>query len=209
MAELETMGMGEVERIADQATLRVRYVSRAKDRNAAVTALTRLVAAAEAKLDREGVTVRSRQMTAYDTYNGNKRIGTEASQVYRLLVTDVGVLNDLLGDLVATEPAELNSPQWSLADPSAAYRAAQAKAVEDALAVAQGYADALSARLGALLRLEDASPRLHSPAEASTSYRRLSRGASAASLPDMGELSLEPQPVIVAATCKTAWELLS
>lgn len=208
MAELETMGIGEVERIADQATLRVRYVSRAKERNAAVTALTRLVAAAEAKLDRDGVTVRSRQMTSYDTYNGNKRIGTEASQAYQLLVTDVGVLNDLLGDLVATEPAELNSPQWGIKDRSAAYRAAQAKAVEDALAVAQGYADALGARLGALLRLEDASPRVHSPAEASVSYRRLSRSATAYQ-PDMAELSLEPQPVIIAATCKTAWELLS
>lgn len=208
MAELETMGLGEVERIADQATLHVRYVSRSKDRNAAVTALTRLVAAAEAKLDRDGVTVRSRQMTSYDTYNGNKRTGTEASQVYRLLVTDVSVLNDLLDDLVATEPAQLNSPQWSLADRSAAYRAAQAKAVEDALAVAQGYAEALGARLGALLRLEDQSPRMHSPAEASISHR-LSRSASTAYQPDMAELSLEPQPVTVAATCRTAWELLS
>jgi hypothetical protein len=205
MAELVTKGQGEVEHVADEATLRLRYTSRAKDRVAAVDGLTKLVSAAEPFLDRDGVTVRSRRMSSYDIWDGRRRTGTEAGQSYELLVTDVTVLNDLLTDIIGTEPSQLDGPQWSLADRSSAYHDAQAKAVLDARTSARGYADALGARLGALLKLDDTSlvggPHRFASAVAMRSPREAYR-------PDMAQLSLEPEPVTVSAMCTITWELL-
>jgi uncharacterized protein YggE len=207
MAELVTRGQGEVEHIADRATFQLRYTSRSKDRTAAVDGLTKLVAAAEPFLDRDGVTVRSRRMSTYDVWDGRRRTSTEAGQEYQLLITDVTVLDDLLNDLIGTEPSHLTGPQWSLADGSTAYREAQAKAVEDARTTALGYADALGARLGVLLRLDDTSPQPGMPRYAAALIGP--EGRSEAHRPDMAELSLEPQPVAVGAVCSITWELLA
>ena len=60
-----------------------------------------------------------------------------------LRLDDVGALEEVLAALVASEPAALNGPTWLLADPAAARRAAQERAVADARDRAEGYAAAL------------------------------------------------------------------
>jgi uncharacterized protein YggE len=205
MAELVTTGNGEVERIADQAGLTLRYTNRAKDRADAVTALTKRIELVEAVLGRDGVTVRSRKLAVNDSFNGRHRTGAAASQSYDLLVTDVSVLNDLIGDLVANEPGELHGPNWDLADASDARREAQREAVADARAIAQGYADALGGRLGPLLRLDDTSPARRSR----FGERAVAMAASARQAPEVAELSLEPQSVTVTAMCSITWDLLA
>ncbi|HEX5401112.1 MAG TPA: SIMPL domain-containing protein [Pseudonocardiaceae bacterium] len=203
MAELVTTGNGEVERIADQAGLTLRYTNRGKDRTTAVDALTRRIAAVEPLLERDGVTVRSRRLAVHDVWERRRRTGAEASQAYVLLVTDVTVLNDVVGELVTTEPSELHGPNWELADPSDARREAQREAVADARTTALGYADALGSRLGKLVRVDDSSP-----GYVPLRYSARAMAASPGGAPDIAELSLEPQPVTVSAMCSITWELL-
>lgn len=205
MAEVVTTGNGEVEQVADEAMLRLRYLSRARDRGGAVNELTRQTRVVEPLLDRPGVTVRSRQLFVGDMWDGRRRTGAQANQNYLVLVTDVTVLNDLLGDLVGTEPADLSGPTWDLSDRSKAFREAQRIAVADARDKAQGYADALGWRLGTLLRLDDSS---------GGNVRHMSFAVQASALghsraaPNVADLSLEPQPVTVQAMCTITWELL-
>jgi uncharacterized protein len=206
MTELVTTGQGDVERLADQAGLTLRYTIRGKDRTTAVEALTRRIDTVEPVLARAGVTVRSRRLAVHDSWNGRHRTGASAGQAYVLLVTDVTVLNDLIGDLVSTEPSELQGPNWDLADASDARREAQRDAVADARAIAQGYADALDARLGPLLRLDDTSPGRGRSSRFAT-MAMASSGAGRA--PDITELALEPQPVTVSAMCSITWDLLA
>jgi uncharacterized protein YggE len=205
MAELVTTGHGDVERIADQAGLTLRYTNRSKDRTSAVDALTRRIDSVEPVLARNGVTVRSRRLAVNDSWNGRHRTGASASQAYVLLVTDVTVLNDLIGDLVTTEPSELQGPDWDLEDASDARQEAQREAVADARAIAQGYADALGGRLGPLLRLDDTSPGRIRPSAVTPA----ARSAGAGRAPDITELALEPQPVTVSSMCSITWDLLA
>ena len=206
MAEVVTTGSGEIERVADQASLQLRYTGSAKDRTGAVNELAKVTKVVEPLLDRPGVTVRSRQLFVHDRWDGKRRTGAQANQSYDVLVTDVEVLNDLAGDLIATEPAHLIGPAWGLADRSAPFRDAQRSAVEDARDRAQGYADALGGRLGTLVKLEDGSGGVrHMPfaaRDAAMSYR------GAPPQPNVADLSLEPQLVTVPASCTVTWELL-
>jgi uncharacterized protein len=204
MAELVTTGQGDVERTADQAGLVVRYAHRAKDRTSAVDGLAKRIGKVDPFLDRDGVTVRSRRLSVHDVWEGKRRTDAEATQVYSLLVTDITVLNELISDLVLTEPRQLDGPDWTLADRTTDYRAAQSAAVADARATAQGYADALGARLGQLVRLDDTSPGQARPGAFYGMARTMSSQA-----PDVAALSLEPQQVTVSAMCSITWELLA
>lgn len=205
MAEMVTTGNGEVERVADQATVQLRYTGIAKDRTGAVNELAKVTKKIEPLLERPGVTVRSRQFFVHDRWDGKRRTGALANQAYTILVTDVEVLNDLVSELIVAEPASFAGPAWNLADRSEPFREAQRMAVEDARERAQGYADALGGRVGALLRLEDNSGGVrHMPFAARSEISLLRGGAPQA---DVADLSLEPQLVTVPATCTVTWEL--
>ena len=204
MAEVVTTGLGEVERTADEATLHLRYTATARDRINAVNELTRRTAVVEPVLDRAGVTVRSRQLNVHDRWDGRRRAGAQANQDYQVLVTDVAVLDDLMGELVATEPADLTGPQWSLADRAKPFREAQQAAVADARDKAQGYAEALGWRLGTVLRLDDTSGGhvRHMPMSS------MAYAPGGVAEVHVAELALEPQPVLVQASCTISWEVL-
>jgi uncharacterized protein YggE len=118
------------------------------------------------------------------------------------VLTDVGVLEEVLGALVATEPAVLDGPHWRLSDPAGARREAQQRAVADARDRAEGYAAALGGRLGALRRLSEAGDGGAEP----RAFRMAAARDVAA--PDVRELGLEPEPVRVTVRCTTTWDLV-
>ncbi|MQA04067.1 MAG: DUF541 domain-containing protein [Streptosporangiales bacterium] len=206
MAEVKTRGTGEVKHRADRATLSLTYRARAADRTKATEALNAKVGPVEQLLERSGVRIRSRDLFVHDTWNGRRRSGAEAEQRYEVRIADFDVLQELVAELVASEPAWLSGPSWELKDRAAATREAQNLAVMDARDRAEGYAAALGARLARLVRIED---------EAAGGFDemapRLAHGmpGGAEGAPNLGELRMEPEQVSVRVNCVAVWDLVS
>lgn len=198
MAEIQTQGTGEVERIADRASIQVSFARHGKDRASAVSALTERIGAVEVLLERDGVRVRGRRFSVQDRWEAKRRSGTVANQSYTVRVTDLTVLNELVADLVAAEPANLAGPYWELADHDEARLEAQSAAVADARRRAEGYVAALGRELGQLVRITDG---MNGDGPV---VRNLAMSASAGR-PDIAELSLEPEAIAVTARCTMTW----
>lgn len=200
MTEIVTEGSGWFEQPGDRAELDVGFTATARTRVAAVTALGERLAAAGPALEAEGLTVAHRRLWVHNEWRRDRVVGCRASEDVRLVVTDVGALERVLSALIGAEPTVLDGPRWVLADPAAARREAQRRAVADARDRAEGYAAALGVALGGLLRLSEV-PEHHSGPVA---YRMAAaRGAEAA--PDVRDLGLEPEPVRVTVQCTTTW----
>jgi hypothetical protein len=181
------------------------YAEHARDRGSAVTALTNRITTAESVLDRDGVQVRERQLSVHDDWDGKRRSGAQATQSYTLRITDLNILNDLIAALVVLEPANLLGPFWELTDHDDAMRQAQHAAVADATRRAESYVDALGRHLGRLLRVNDGPGNPRPAGFAAQAAVHIAR--STAPRPDIAELSLEPQPVVVTTTCTMAWTI--
>lgn len=194
-----TEGSGWYEQPGDRAELDVSFTAVARTRSDAVRDLGRRMAAAEPALTRPGLRVRHRRVRVHHEWRGNKVVGCRAAEDLALLVTDVAELDAVLSALVGAEPTDLHGPRWVLDDPAAALREAQKRAVADARTRAEGYAAALDAALGPLLRLSEA-PEHAVP----VAYRT---AAAEAAGPDVRALGLEPEPVRVTARCTTTWAL--
>ncbi|NUT53567.1 MAG: SIMPL domain-containing protein [Saccharothrix sp.] len=204
MAEVVTKGVGRVERTADRAEVQVSFETTGSTRNDAVDRLTARIAAVEPVLARPGVEVRSRQLNVHDNWDGKRRSGSRAMQNYVVRVDDVTGLDDVLGALVAAEPTWLNGPTWQLKEDADAVREAQVEAVRDARRRAEGYAEALGARLGPLQRLTDGD----AEAWAAESHRMAAYGGAPGAPPQMDQLNLEAQRIVVTVRCTAAWTLL-
>ena len=152
-------------------------------------------------LARPGLEVRHRRLWVRTEWRGKRDRGCRAGEHVAVRVTDLAVLEDVLGALLGTEPTQVNGPHWGLSDPAAATRVAQQRAVADARERAEGYARALGAGLGPLRRLTDAGA-----AGPPTMMRAMSAPAADS---DVRELGLEPEPVRVTARCTATWSLSS
>jgi hypothetical protein len=197
--EIVTEGTGWHEQLGDRAELDASFTAFAKTRADAVRELGLRVEAAGPALELPGLLVRNRRFWVHNEWQGNRVVGCRAGEDLALTVTDVAALEDVLSALVGAEPTDLQGPRWVLSDPAAAQREAQHRAVEDARQRAEGYAVALSGRLGTLRRLSDAPTHAGPVAFAA----RESAG------PDVHSLGLEPEPVRVTARCTAAWTLLT
>lgn len=198
MTEIVTEGSGWFEQPGDRAELDVGFTATAKTRSAAVTALGEKVAAAAPALEAAGTTVEHRRLWVHNEWRRDRVVGCRAGEDVRLVVTDVGVLEEVLSALIGAEPTSLDGPRWVLTDPAAARREAQRRAVADARDRAEGYAAALGVELGGLLRLSEAPDHHFAPAS-----MRMAKMESAA--PDVRDLGLEPEPVRVTVQCTTTW----
>ncbi|WP_433557358.1 SIMPL domain-containing protein [Pseudonocardia xinjiangensis] len=197
--EIVTEGTGHHEQLGDRAELDVSFTGFAGNRADAVRELGRRVAAAEPALELPGLVVRSRQFWVHNEWQGDRVVGCRAGEDIALMLTDTAALEEVLSALVGAEPTGLHGPRWALADPAAAQREAQRRAVEDARQRAEGYATALNGRLGALRRLSDA------PSHGG----HVALAARESGGPDVRELGLEPEPVRVTARCLASWTLLT
>lgn len=199
MTEIVTEGSGWYEQLGDRAELDVSFTAVARTRSDAVRELGRRVEGAEPALSRPGLQVRHRRLRVHNEWRGNRVVGCRAGEDLALLVTDVAELDAVLSALVGAEPTDVQGPRWVLADPAAARREAQRRAVADARDRADGYADALGGTLGPLVRLSEA-PEHGAP----VAYRM---AAAETAGPDVRALGLEPEPVRVTARCTTTWTL--
>jgi uncharacterized protein YggE len=195
-----TEGNGWHEQPGDRAELDVGYAATGPDRATAVAELGRRVAAADPALQHPALEVRHRRLWVNAEWRDDRVVGCRAAMDIALVVAAAPALEEVLAALVATEPAQLHGPRWSLHDRSAARAEAQRRAVADARARAEGYAAAVGGRLGPLLALRELAD------EGPVAYRMAARAEAA---PDVRDLGLEPEPVRVTARCATTWELLS
>jgi uncharacterized protein YggE len=203
--QIVTEGSGWHEQIADRAELALGYSATARTRADAVRELGRRIAEVEPHLAHPAVQVRGRQVWVRNEWRGRRVTGCRAGQRITLRITDVAALEEVLSALIGTEPTELHGPDWLLDDRAGAERAAQHRAVADARARAEGYADALGAELGPLVLLSEAAE--HAP----MAYRTMAMAAAGDSGagPDVQDLGLEPEPVRVTARCTTRWVLVT
>ncbi|MFD1145852.1 SIMPL domain-containing protein [Saccharothrix hoggarensis] len=206
MAEVVTKGVGKVERTADRAEVHVSFETTGSTRNEAVDALTARVAGVEPAFRRPGVEVRSRRLDVHDNWNGKRRSGSRAAQNYVVRVDDLTGLDDLLGALVVAEPTWLNGPTWQLKDDVDAVREAQRAAVQDARRRAEGYVEALGARLGPLQRLTDGDAEVWAAESARMGMAAF--GGAPGVPPGMDQLNLEAQNIVVTVRCTASWTLL-
>lgn len=202
MTEIVTEGNGWHEQPGDRAELVVGFTATGRTRAAAVTALGERVAAVAPVLD--VLTVRHRRLWVHNEWRREKVVGCRAGEDIGVLLTDVTALEGVLSALLAAEPTTLNGPTWVLADPDAARREAQRRAVADARDRAEGYAAALGAELGPLLRLSEAAPEAQP-----MRFSRMAAASHESSAPDVRDLGLEPEPVRVTVHCTTTWTLLT
>jgi uncharacterized protein YggE len=197
--QIVTEGTGWYEQLGDRAELEVSFTAVARSRSDAVRELGRRMEAAETALAHPGLEVRHRRIRVHNEWRGNRVVGCRAGEDVALLVTDPDALEAVLSALVGAEPTDLQGPRWVLDDRGAALREAQKRAVADARTRAEGYAEALGATLGSLLKLSEAAE------HAVPMGYRMAAAESAG--PDVRALGLEPEPVRVTARCTTTWEL--
>jgi uncharacterized protein YggE len=208
VAEVVTRGTGEHEVVADQAEVRVSFAAHEPDRPRAVTALGERMALVDPVVRRDGVQVRQRSVYVGDRWDGRRRAGATAQQQLTLRVTDLAVLDDLLGALFSARPESLFGPTWSLADETVATQEAQRLAVVDARARAQAYAEALGGRLGPLLRLADDGAEPPYPMMRGSATPMAFATDAQVSRESVQQLGLVPEQVMVRAVCTAAWSLL-
>lgn len=204
MTEIVTRGTGRAERTADAAELEVTFLGVGPDRAAAVRALAERVRAATPALDADGVTVRHRRTDVHPAWRDGTRVGSEAREHLTVRLAPLAGLAGLLARLVAADPEHLHGPRWLLGDPDALLGEAQAAAVGDARRRAEGYAAALDARLGTLLRLSEAGD---APGPAVFAARASAESAPTDLVGAVEDLGLEPEPVQVTVSCTTTWTL--
>ncbi|MGD9985830.1 SIMPL domain-containing protein [Pseudonocardia sp.] len=202
--QIVTVGTGWHEQLADRAEIDVSFTATGRDRASAVRDLGRAVAAAEPVFTHAGVEVRSRSLHVGAEWRRGKQSGARATESIQLRVTDLEVLENVLGTVLAAEPASFNGPRWLLDDQAAALVVAQREAVADARRRAEGYADALGGSLGALEKLTEAPDHGGGP----ILMRAAAMDVGARGPVDVTELGLEPEPVRVTAQCTTTWALV-
>lgn len=207
MTDVATRGTGEYEVVADQAEIRVSFAAHAADRAGAVNLLAQRMSQVDPLLGVDGVQVRHRNVHVGDRWDGKRRSGSTAQQQLTLRVTDVGILDELLATILSAQPDWLDGPHWSLHDETAAIREAQRRAVADARARAEAYAEALQARLGALLHLADEGADRPYPMHGARMAMAggMERGVSSDAVQQLG---IVPELVTARATCVATWALL-
>ena len=206
-----TRGSGEHEAVADRAEVRIIYAADGADRSGAVNLLSERVADVESLLRQEpiasAIEVRERSMHVGDRWDhhSGQRVGVTAHLGLGLRTTELGMLDDLLAGLLSAEPRHFDGPYWSLADESAPMREAQRRAVADARARAETYADAAGQRLGPLLRLSDEGTERPYPMMDHGHFASRPAGGGPEAV---RQLSLSPIPITVRTTCVVSWALL-
>lgn len=181
------------------ARIAVTVTARGTDRTAALTDLTRRNEQALALIKSYGDAIEKLETGAFSlTPQLTEKGRHERVRAYLGRVTHTATLNDFttLGELT-TRLADLDltrvdGPWWDLRPDSPAHRAARTQAVREAVQRAREYAEALGARLDALLEIADLGAEGSAPAQAPgmRGFAGYGRAAVQESAP---ALDLEPQ----------------
>ncbi|MFR9776726.1 SIMPL domain-containing protein [Micromonospora sp. MS34] len=185
------------------ARFTVTAAARDRDREATLTRLAERAATVRVLLDTAGPAVTRRETGQLRVWPETKRSGERVVAYHGSVSTTVTVddftaLGELMLRLADHDQVEVAGPWWSLRPDSPAYREARHAAIADALARAREYAEALGARVTALVELADTGLSAAPPMMARAAAPR---GGAAGAPPEL-ELDPRPQPVQAAVEAR-------
>ncbi len=142
------------------AVFSVTVAARGKDRQAVLARLTERSGAVLALLDSYGDAVERRETGGMhvrpELKRSGERVGAYAASVSTTVtVTDFTVLGELMLRLADQDQTTVAGPWWQLRPGSDAGRETRRAAIDEAVARAREYADAVGARLQRLLEISD------------------------------------------------------
>ncbi|MGY0003311.1 SIMPL domain-containing protein [Micromonospora sp. I033] len=186
------------------ARFAVTATARDRDRETTLTRLAERTAAVRVLLDAAEPAVERRETGQLRVWPETKRSGERVvayhgSVTTTVTVADFTALGELMLRLADQEQVEVAGPWWSLRPDSPAYREARHAAIADALARAREYAEALGARVTALLELADTGLAAAPPMLAKAGFARAGEAAP--------ELELDPQPQPVQAAVEARFTI--
>ncbi|MEU6075600.1 SIMPL domain-containing protein [Micromonospora sp. NPDC047074] len=188
------------------ARFTVTATARDRDREATLTRLAERAAAVRVLLDAEDPGIERRETGELRVWpetrrSGERVVAYHGSVTTTVTVSDFTALGELMLRLADQDQVEVAGPWWSLRPGSPAHREARHAAIADALLRAREYAEALGARVTALIELAD---------EGAAEQPMMSRMAFAAGGGAEGgtpELALDPQPQTVHAAVRARFAI--
>ncbi|RLP87847.1 DUF541 domain-containing protein [Micromonospora sp. BL4] len=186
------------------ARFAVTATARDRDREATLTRLAERAAAVRVLLDSSEPVVARREtgdlrVRPETRRSGERVVAWHGSVTTTVTVTDFTALGELMLRLADQDQVEVAGPWWELRPDSPAHREARHAAITDALLRAREYAEALGARVTALIELADAGPG-DRPMFARAAYDGGGGG------PEL-ELELDPQPQTVQAAVQARFTI--
>jgi uncharacterized protein YggE len=168
--------------------------ARDKDRPATLNRLAARAEAARALIDGYGAAIERRESGSLSVRPELKRAGEKVvayvgEVTTTVTVTDFAVLGELMLRLADQEQTGVSGPWWELRPGSPVWREVRRAAIADAIALARDYADALGARVVALLEVADAGMRPQPMYARAVSFSFSGERAQA----DVPAIDLDPQ----------------
>ncbi|GAA2219409.1 SIMPL domain-containing protein [Micromonospora olivasterospora] len=187
------------------ARFTVTATARDRDRETTLTRLAERAAAVRVLLDSAEPAVERRETGDLRVWpqtrrSGERVVAWHGSVATTVTVTDFTALGELMLRLADQDQVEVAGPWWALRPDSPAHREARHAAIADALLRAREYAEALGARVTALLSLADTGVGPQ-PMLARAAY---GGGAMAGGPP---ELELDPRPQTVQAAVEARFSI--
>ncbi|KOX04014.1 SIMPL domain-containing protein [Micromonospora profundi] len=188
------------------ARFAVTVTARDKDREATLARLAERAAAVRVLLDGAEPSVARREtgdlrVRPETRRSGERVVAWHGSVTTTVTVTDFTALGELMLRLADQDQVEVAGPWWELRPDSPAYRAARHAAISDALLRAREYAEALGARVTALIELADTGA-MDRPMFARAAFEVGEGGGGG--VPD---LELDPQPQTVQAAVQARFTI--
>lgn len=189
------------------AKFTVTVSARDKDRQATLRRLTERAEATRALIDGYGDEVERRESGGLQVFPERKRSGEkiaayQGSVTTTVTISDFTSLGELMLRLADQDQTAVVGPWWELRPGSPAYREVRRAAIADALVVARDYAEALGARITALIEVADSGTRAESMM--ARGVMPLAAGASASYTPT---IDLDPQQQAVHATILARFQI--
>lgn len=163
--EIIVQGTGEVAQAPDMATISLGARFAAKSADEALGEVNERTAAVIATLKAMGIEAKHIQTSGLyldpvwddsKTQHGFRRIrGYTAGNTLTITVLDLAILGDVLDEVVADGANAFNGLQFGLQDESGALNEARRRAVEDARAKAELYAETAGVSLGAIVSITE------------------------------------------------------
>lgn len=179
----------------EQAVFSATVSVRDRDRPTVLARLTERAALLRTKLDG----VERRETSGVQVYpelkpGSEKVVAYNGSVTTTVTVTDFDGLGELFLELAALDQVSVTGPWWQLKPGSRAGAAVRKDAIDDALARAREYAEAVGARVDRLVEIADEG------AGGGAHPMAMLRGAAFKGADDSPALELDPQPQTVQAS---------